>query len=113
MPRNAKPSAYTVTVEDVAQVVQEHAVDWEATAYFVLTLGKPNAPGAYVDVTLREGLYTPAGKELQRVRYPLDARHVERWPANILHAVMHAYDRMRAEPWTWPEKKRKEARGGE
>lgn len=102
-----KPGSYTVSVGDVAQVVLEHAQEWGATAYFVVTLGKPNGPGAYVDVTLREGLYEPAGREVARLRYPLDERDVGRWPANILHAVMHVYDKVRTDPWTWPEGKRR------
>lgn len=107
MTRKQKPSAYTVTVEDVASVVAEHACEWGATAYFVITLGKPTGPAAYVEVTLRDGVYTPGGKELARYRWPLDERHAERWPANILHAVMHAYAALEGDPWLWPERKRK------
>lgn len=107
MARKQSPAAYTVTVQDVAQVVQEHALEWEATAYFIITLGKPDAPGAYVDITLRDGVYQPAGKELERIRYPLDARHSERWPANILHAVLAVYQALEGDPWKWPEKRRR------
>lgn len=111
MARKQAPGSYSVSVEDVAQVTLEHAQEWDATAYYVITLGRPLAPQAYVEVTIRDGLYTPAGKELARVRYPLDGKHIERWPANILYAVMAAYDALRAEPWRWPARKRKEAAG--
>lgn len=111
MPRKSHPLAYTVSVEDVALVVAEHAVEWNATAYYVITLGKPTGPAAYVDVTLREGLYEPAGKELYRIRYPLDPKHVEKWPGNLLHAVMSVYDHIRSNPWLWPASKRREASG--
>lgn len=111
MSRKSAPSSYRVSMEDVVQVVAEHAAEWQCTAYFVITLGKPVGPAAYVDVTLREGLYEAAGKELYRVRYPLDSKHAERWPGNMLHACMTVYDWIQQHPWLWPESKRREARG--
>lgn len=111
MARKQSPAAYTVTAQDVAQVVQEHALEWEATAYFIITLGKPDAPQAYVDLTLRDGVYQPAGRELERIRYPLDPKHAERWPANILHAVLSLYQTLEGNPWNWPAKRRRAATG--
>lgn len=111
MARSHKPSAYTVTVEDVSQVILEHAQEWGATAYLVVTLGKPTGPSAYFEVTLREGFFSPAGKELQRIRYPLDAKDAAKWPGQLLWGVVAVYDALKAEPWSWPASKRKEAAG--
>lgn len=113
MARKQGPASYTVTADDLQQVVSEHAAEWGATAYVVITLGMPSGPRAYAEVTLREGLYTPSGAELVRVRYPLDPKHAEKWPGALMYAVMDAYERLRNDPWRWPAERRRTARGGE
>lgn len=106
MTRKQHPSAYTVTADDLAQVVQEHAIEWEATAYFVLTLGRPNAPEPYFEVTIRDGIFAPGGAELGRLRFPLGRRGVDGWPANMMHGLMAAYEDLKSNPWKWPAGKR-------
>lgn len=111
MPRERHKLSYVVTVEDLSAVLREHAQEWQATAYLRLHLPTPTATSAYVDIALVEGYYTPAGRELGTWRYPLSAKHAERWPAEILYGLTMAYDQLRAQPWNWPAELRRRAAG--
>lgn len=100
-------ASYRVTIDDLAAVVNEHASEWGATAYFDIRIGGGLKSVAYVEISVRDGIFQPAGKELERVRWPLDGRDAGMWPGNMLHALMTAYSRLEAAPWAWPERKRR------
>lgn len=94
--------------------VDEFVTNWgeELGVSFMVQIGfNPRlSSGAYVEVTIREGMQVGLGEELVRLREAFPVRKAQGHAGAVLWALSSSIRALEAEPWSWSKKMRRALR---